>query len=122
MFLALPTQVGFCVVDDTACWAVGHLHEYGAQVWAEMADGSCRWRQTGSEVKVIALRVPPDVPPADVVVDFDPYHLRGMPASEASYAKPQSLSPTTEADCCGSFHQIQRLARQHGLAFVRSRS
>ena len=27
------------------------------EVWAEMADGSCRWRQTGSEIKVIALRV-----------------------------------------------------------------
>ena len=24
-----------------------------------MADGSCRWRQTGSEIKVIALRVRP---------------------------------------------------------------
>ena len=27
------------------------------EVWAEMADGSCRWRQSGSEVKVIALQV-----------------------------------------------------------------
>lgn len=27
------------------------------EVWAELADGSCRWRQTGSEVKVIALKV-----------------------------------------------------------------
>ena len=27
------------------------------QVWAEMADGSCRWRQTGSEIKIIALKV-----------------------------------------------------------------
>ena len=27
------------------------------EVWAEMSDGSCRWRQTGSEVKVIALKV-----------------------------------------------------------------
>ena len=32
------------------------------EVWAEMADGSCRWRQTGSEVKVIALQVRP-MPP-----------------------------------------------------------
>jgi len=27
--------------------------------WAQLADGSCRWRQSGSEVKVIALRVLP---------------------------------------------------------------
>ena len=27
------------------------------EVWAEHSDGSCRWRQTGSEVKVIALKV-----------------------------------------------------------------
>ena len=27
------------------------------EAWAEASDGSCRWRQTGSEVKVIALRV-----------------------------------------------------------------
>lgn len=27
------------------------------EVWAEMSDGSCRWRQTGSEIKIIALQV-----------------------------------------------------------------
>ena len=27
------------------------------EVWAELADGSCRWRQTGSEIKVICLKV-----------------------------------------------------------------
>lgn len=27
------------------------------EAWAQLADGSCRWRQTGSEVKVIALKV-----------------------------------------------------------------
>lgn len=26
------------------------------EVWAEMSDGSCRWRQTASEVKVIVLK------------------------------------------------------------------
>ena len=46
------------------------------QVWAEMADGSCRWRQTGSELKVIALRVPAEVAPRDVTVDFQPFSLR----------------------------------------------
>ena len=29
------------------------------EVWAELADGSCRWRQTGSEIKVICLKVHP---------------------------------------------------------------
>ena len=27
------------------------------ELWAQLADGSCRWRQSGSEVKVVALRV-----------------------------------------------------------------
>lgn len=31
--------------------------ERPSEVWAELADGSCRWRQTSSEVKVIALQV-----------------------------------------------------------------
>ena len=30
------------------------------EVWAELADGSCRWRQTGSEIKIICLKVPLD--------------------------------------------------------------
>ncbi len=32
--------------------------------WAQLTDGSCRWRQSGSEVKVIALRVLPRTAPA----------------------------------------------------------
>lgn len=27
------------------------------EVWAETSDGACRWRQTGGEVKLIALKV-----------------------------------------------------------------
>ncbi len=27
------------------------------EAWAQLADGFCRWRQTGSEVKLIALKV-----------------------------------------------------------------
>ena len=27
------------------------------ELWAQLANGSCRWRQSGSEVKVVALRV-----------------------------------------------------------------
>ena len=31
--------------------------ERPAEAWAQLADGSCRWRQSGSEIKVIALKV-----------------------------------------------------------------
>lgn len=47
------------------------------QVWAEMADGSCRWRQTGGEVKVLALRVPADLPSKQLRVDIQPYSVKG---------------------------------------------
>ena len=33
--------------------------ERPAEAWAQLADGSCRWRQSGSEVKVICLKVGP---------------------------------------------------------------
>ena len=51
----------------------------GPQVWAELADGSCRWRQTGGEVKVVALRVPPELPNRQLAVDIQPYSLKGAP-------------------------------------------
>jgi hypothetical protein len=47
------------------------------QVWAELADGSCRWRQTGGEVKVLALRVPKDLPTRQLAVAIEPYSLKG---------------------------------------------
>ena len=31
--------------------------ETAHKVWAEIADGSCRWRQSGSEIKLMALQV-----------------------------------------------------------------
>ena len=51
---------------------------YLRQVWAELADGSCRWRQTGGEVKVLALRVPPQLPSKHLAVDLQPYSLKGV--------------------------------------------
>ncbi|KAK9824173.1 hypothetical protein WJX72_008288 [[Myrmecia] bisecta] len=51
-------------------------NEKPREVWAEMADGSCRWRQTGSEVKIIALRVPKDLPPKMLDVRLDIYAIR----------------------------------------------
>lgn len=49
--------------------------EIQQEVWVELADGSCRWRQTGSEIKIIALQVPPKEPPKNITVDFQPYYL-----------------------------------------------
>ena len=46
------------------------------ETWVELADGSCRWRQSGSEIKIIALGVPSDVSPKMIDVKFDPYELR----------------------------------------------
>lgn len=46
------------------------------EVWAELKDGSCRWRQSASEVAIIALRVPDNAfkQRLDVVVDL--HHIR----------------------------------------------
>ena len=46
------------------------------ETWVEIADGSCRWRQTGGEVKVLALKVPKDMPPRHLAVSFDPFYLK----------------------------------------------
>jgi hypothetical protein len=48
-------------------------------VWAELSDGSCRWRQTGGEVKVLALRVPADLPNRQLAVATEVVSLRGLP-------------------------------------------
>jgi len=40
------------------------------ETWAELADGSCRWRQSASEVAVIAMRVPPSLRPRHLAVSI----------------------------------------------------
>ena len=50
------------------------------QAWAELADGSCRWRQSGGEVRVIALRVPRELPARQLAVAMEPYSIRGEQA------------------------------------------
>lgn len=45
------------------------------EIWAELADGSCRWRQTGSEIRIIALHVPLELPPRDLHVVIEPFHV-----------------------------------------------
>jgi hypothetical protein len=49
-----------------------------AQVWTELMDGSCRWRQTGGEVKVLALKVPQELPSRQLAVDIQPYSVKGV--------------------------------------------
>ena len=46
------------------------------EVWVELADGSCRWRQTAGEVRILALRVPRDLRPRDVSVEITPFDLK----------------------------------------------
>ena len=46
------------------------------EVWAELADGSCRWRQTGSEIKAICLKVPEDVAAKELDVSLQPFNIR----------------------------------------------
>ena len=50
--------------------------EIQQEVWVETADGSCRWRQSGSEIKVIVLKVPTSCPAKNVEVKFEPYAVR----------------------------------------------
>lgn len=47
------------------------------EVWAELLDGCCRWRQTGSEVKVMVLAVPAAVGPGQLAVTIEPYFIKG---------------------------------------------
>lgn len=46
------------------------------EVWAGLSDGSCRWRQSASEVAIIALRVPPLARKADLDVSIDMRRVR----------------------------------------------
>lgn len=48
-------------------------------MWTELADGSCRWRQTGSELKVMALCVPAELPAKQLAVTIEPLYLKGAP-------------------------------------------
>lgn len=45
------------------------------EVWAELLDGSCRWRQSASEVAIIALRVPAKASKRDLDVVVDLHHI-----------------------------------------------
>ncbi|KFM27326.1 Tetratricopeptide repeat protein 28 [Auxenochlorella protothecoides] len=46
------------------------------ELWAELADGSCRWRQTGAEVKVCVLKVPHTLRPRQLSVTLEPYSIK----------------------------------------------
>ncbi len=53
-----------------------NARERPEEVWAGMLDGSCRWRQSASEVAVIALRVPRDARKHELDVLIDLHHIR----------------------------------------------
>jgi hypothetical protein len=46
--------------------------EYPEETWAELADGSCRWRQTGSKIEIIALKA--SAPPLTFKTDAPVRH------------------------------------------------
>ena len=45
-------------------------------VWAQLRDGSCRWRQSAGEVAIIALSVPPGARKHQLDVCIDLHHIR----------------------------------------------
>lgn len=49
--------------------------EIQKETWVELGDGSCRWRQSGSEIKVIVLNVPRKLSPKLIEVTFEPYKI-----------------------------------------------
>jgi hypothetical protein len=64
----------FCM--SRVYYARGETPAAEAAAWAELADGSCRWRQSAGEVKVIALKVPRDLPARELEVEIRPFSLR----------------------------------------------
>ena len=54
-----------------------NVADRGEEVWAEVGDGSCRWRQTASEVTLLCLAVPPHTPAKQLQVTLDPYFIKG---------------------------------------------
>ena len=45
------------ITNEQLCRVYYSSSEKPEEVWAQLADGSCRWRQTGSEIKIICLKV-----------------------------------------------------------------
>lgn len=60
------------------------LEEKPEEVWTEMSDGSCRWRQSASEVKLVCLLVPAGLSAKVLKVHFKPYHIQGLLAADTS--------------------------------------
>ena len=59
-------------------------HERPEEVWAEIMDGSCRWRQSASEVAVIALHVPLGMGKRDLDVTIDLHRIRVAARSDGA--------------------------------------
>ena len=50
----------------------------GEEVWAQLADGTCRWRQTSSQLTIVCLKVQPGTPAKQLQVTLDPYFIKGL--------------------------------------------
>ena len=70
-------QAACYVLWRQACRKCLDVTDRGEEVWAEVGDGSCRWRQTASEVTLLCLGVPPHTPAKQLQVTLDPYFIKG---------------------------------------------
>lgn len=59
------------------CRVVYQAEEASSQVWVQLSDGSCRWRQSAGEVEVQALRVPRGLASGQLVVELQLYSILG---------------------------------------------
>ncbi len=64
----------FCM--SRVYYSKGETPAAEAAAWAELADGSCRWRQSAGEVKIIVLKVPRDLLARELEVEIRPFSLR----------------------------------------------
>ena len=50
----------------------------GEEVWAQLADGTCRWRQTSSQLTIVCLKVQRGTPAKQLQVTLDLYFIKGL--------------------------------------------
>ena len=86
-----------CLYIAKACWSCRVYYsssEKPEEVWAELADGSCRWRQTGSEIKIICLKVSPNGSPDSCpMVATAATHLRHWTGIKSCSVRSALLGP-----------------------------
>ncbi len=58
------------------------------EVWVQLSDGSCRWRQSAGEVLVQVLRVPAGLRASQLLVELQLYSLHGEGSQRRQYRLP----------------------------------